>query len=124
MRKAWPCSGPWAINGALRSRSITLPCSDFVRVSGSGPRRWRPRVSRCVESWAKAGMANALIALGDVARKQNDHRQAVQRYLESLALLRIVGDMVATAECLEGLAADALARQQEARAVWLYSVAA
>jgi hypothetical protein len=58
----------------------------------------------------RAGMADALGGLGDVATAQAAYGQARRYYQESLGLRQALGNKVGIAACLEGLAALALAQ--------------
>jgi predicted ATPase/DNA-binding XRE family transcriptional regulator len=80
-------------------------------------------------AWTRAldftwGIANILTLLGHLAREQQDYEQAKERYRESLAIYRRLGNATYTAWCLEGITAVACAEGNYERATRLAAAAA
>ncbi|MBC8163506.1 MAG: tetratricopeptide repeat protein, partial [Roseiflexaceae bacterium] len=71
-----------------------------------------------------SGTAMALLNLGQIVRQRGDYQRAIPLLHESLRLWQQLGERVNVAECLEALAAIAVAQDQPVRAAQLGGTAA
>jgi predicted ATPase/DNA-binding CsgD family transcriptional regulator len=118
----------WCIEGgdAPRALGISAALAPFWLVRGhlSEGRAWLDRVLAMDPAAAPPGpRARALCGAGTLAHYQNAYALAAERFRESLALARAIGDRRAEAEALAGLAATVGRHQDPGAAREMYAEA-